>query len=196
MATCNPADAIGWGDRIGRLRKGHRADVLVVADHGGDPYRTLIEATERDVLLVTINGYPFYGSTELMEQTKAPETEPLEVAGRRRAIRLRYTGIPDADMGWQDLHAEIDRAIADPFKRYLELEKAQGNPNPEKRPLWLITDKPWDDPTILGKPVPINVQIPPLDTLEHDAAYFAEVKANPIHGGKLNGLAAYYDTPS
>ena len=59
MATCNPADAIGWGDRLGRLRVGQHADVLVVADRGGDPYQTLIDSVERDVLLVTINGYPF-----------------------------------------------------------------------------------------------------------------------------------------
>ena len=197
MATCNPADAIGWGHRLGRLRKGLHADVLVVADRGGDPYRTLIEAIERDVLLVTINGYPFYGTTELMQQTKSPETEPIEVAGSPRAIRLRYTGIPDADMGWHDVLADIAHATADPFKRYFELEKAHGNPNPEKRPLWLITDKPWDDPTVLGKPVPINVEIPPLDGLEHDAAYFAQVDANPIHAGKLSPLADYYaDAPA
>ena len=45
---------------------------------------------------------------------------------------------------------------------------------------------------MLGKPVPIDVQIPPLDPLEHDAAYFAAVKANPIHAGKLDALAGYY----
>jgi Amidohydrolase family len=192
MATCNPADALGWGDHVGRLRSGLRADVLVTSDRGGDVYRNLIEATERHVQLVTINGYPFYGTSALMQATGAPETESIRVAGDDRTIRLRYTGIPDADMGWADVLADLADATRDPVARYLALEKAHGDPDPQKRPVWLITDKPWDDPTNTGKPVPVTVRIPPLDSLEHDAAYFAAVAAGTIADGKLDGLAAYY----
>ena len=39
MATCNPADAINWGDRIGRLKAGLHGDVLVTTDRLDDPYR-------------------------------------------------------------------------------------------------------------------------------------------------------------
>jgi 5-methylthioadenosine/S-adenosylhomocysteine deaminase len=192
MATCNPADALGWNHRLGRLRTGLHADAVVIRDRGGDPYRNLIEALEGDVLLVTINGYPFYGTPGLMAATEAPEIEPIRIGGRKRMIRLRYTGIPDCDMGWHDVLTDIARAKRDPVARYLELEKAHGSPIPEKRPVWLITDKPWDDPTIEGKPVPVDVFIPPLDPLVHDAAFFAAVAANPIHGGKLDALADYW----
>ena len=56
-----------------------------------------------------------------------------------------------------------------------------------------MTDKPWDDPSVTGKPVPVTVKIPPLDALTHDAAYFKAIKASPLHGGLLDPVRAYYD---
>jgi 5-methylthioadenosine/S-adenosylhomocysteine deaminase len=189
MATCNPADALGWGDRIGRLKAGLHGDVLVTRDRGGDPHRNLIASVERDVLLVAINGQPFYGTTALMHAAGAADAEPIVVGGQHRSIVLVYPGVPDADMGWAAVLADLDAAMADPVKRYLEIEHLHqvGTPPP-----WLLTDKPWDDPSRTKKPVPVTVQIPPLDTLVHDAAYFAAVTASPLHGGLLDDLHTYY----
>src|SRR6185312_16327505 len=48
MATSNPADAINWTDKIGRLKSGLHGDFLVTTDRiDGDPYRNLIESVER-----------------------------------------------------------------------------------------------------------------------------------------------------
>jgi cytosine/adenosine deaminase-related metal-dependent hydrolase len=189
MATCNPADALGWGDRLGRLKAGLHGDVLVTTDRGGDPYRNLIESVERDVTFVAINGQPFYGTTALMKAAGATRAEPIKVGRLRRSIVLIYPGIPDADMGWAALREDLAAAMADPIARYLEIEKLHqvGKPPP-----WLMTDKPWDSPAITGKPVPVTVRIPPLDALAHDSSYFAAVKASPLHAGRLDGLAAYY----
>jgi 5-methylthioadenosine/S-adenosylhomocysteine deaminase len=196
MATCNPADAINWGDKIGRLKPGLHGDVLVTTDRThDDPYRNLIESVERDVLLVAINGQPFYGTTGLMRAAGAQHAEPIRLGRLRRSIQLIYPDVPEADMGWQDLLDDIAAATADPLKRYFELEKQHGNPENEKKPLWLMTDKPWDDPKITGKPVPILpqlVRIPPLDTLVHDQKYFDAVAASPLHGGLLDGVRDYY----
>jgi hypothetical protein len=98
-------------------------------------------------------------------------------------------------MGWKDVLADIAAAIKDPLGRYYELEKQHGNPDPEKRPLWLMTDKPWDNPKVTGRPVkilPQVVRIPPLDSLVHDKQYFDAVEASPLHGGLLDGLRDYY----
>lgn len=190
MCTCNPADALGWSGRIGRLKPGLYGDVLVTTDRGGDPYRNLIESIERDVLLVAINGQPFYGTSELMKAAVgATHPEPIEVGSLKRSIVMIYPGVPDADMGWQAVLADIAKAKKDPVARYLEIEKlhAVGKPPP-----WLMTDKPWDDPSQTKKEVPVTVEIPPLDSLTHDAAYFQAVKASPIHGGLLDPVAAYY----
>jgi 5-methylthioadenosine/S-adenosylhomocysteine deaminase len=192
MATRNPADALGWGDRIGRLRTGLHGDVMVTANRHPDPYRNLIEAREVDVRLVAINGYPFYGMTALMQAAGAVEDEPIRIGRLQRRIRLRYTGIQDADMGWADVLADLAAATRDPLGRYFELEHAHGDPDPEKRPVWLITDKPWDDPTVTDDEIDIFVRIPPLDPLLHTAAFFRAVQSHPIHEQRLNGLAGYY----
>ena len=189
MATCNPADALGWSDRLGRLKVGLHGDVLVTTDRGGDPYRNLIESVERDVLFVAINGQPFYGTPELMGAAGAQHAEPITVGPLERSVVLIYPDVPDADMGWAAVLADIAVAKADPVKRYLAIENLHklGKPPP-----WLMTDKPWDDPGQTGKEVPVTVEIPPLDSLTHDAAYFQTVKDSPLHGGLLDPVRDYY----
>jgi 5-methylthioadenosine/S-adenosylhomocysteine deaminase len=195
MATCNPADAINWTDRLGRLKPGLHGDVLVTTNRVDDAYRNLIESVERDVLLVAINGQPFYGTTKLMKAAGADHAEAIRVGRLRRSIQLIYPDVPEADMGWQDVLDDLAEAIADPLKRYFELEKQHGNPENERKPLWLMTDKPWDHPLTTGEEVkilPQDVHIPPLDSLSHDAAYFEAIAESPLHGGLLDGVRDYY----
>ena len=200
MATCNPADAVNWGDRIGRLRAGLHADVLVTSDRGGDPYRNLIESIECDVALVTINGYPCYGTRELMKAAGAQRDEPITVGGRRRRIVLRYPDIPDADMGWSDVIDDLERARKDPQARWkavrdhIERQHVTGEGSPRDA-LLLRLDKPWDEdrpPAEAVEAVASTVSIPPLDSLAHDTEYFDAVDASPLHGGRLDGLRDYY----
>ena len=161
----------------------------MTTDRGPDLYRNLIESLERDVQLVAINGEPFYGTGKLMKAAGAMRAEPIKVGSLRRSIVLVYPGVPDADMGWAGVLADIAEAKRDPVKRYLEIEKLHevGKPPP-----WLMTDKPWDSPAITGQPVPVTVKIPPLDSLVHDAGYFEAVKRSPLHGGLLEHLRDYY----
>jgi hypothetical protein len=190
MATANPADALGWGDRLGRLKVGLHGDILVTTGRGGDPYRNLIESVERDVLLVAINGQPFYGTTTLIKATGAANAESIQVGRLRRKVILKYPDVKDADMGWHEVLDDIERAKEDPVKRYLEIKKLHevGKPPP-----WLMTDKPWDDPSHTGKEVPVTVDIPPLDALNHNSAYFEAIAASPLHGGELDPIKGYYD---
>jgi 5-methylthioadenosine/S-adenosylhomocysteine deaminase len=192
MTTRNPADAIGWGSRLGRLRKDLHGDVVVIADRHDDPYRNLIAAREADVQFVAINGYPFYGTAPLIKATGAVEDEPIAIGRLRRRIRLKYTGIPDADMSWKEALADLEEARRNPEARYFAVEHAHGNPNPEKTPVWLKTDKPWDDPDTTEKEIDIFVRIPKLDSLLHDTAFFRAIAAHPVHEGRLDGLAHYY----
>ncbi len=191
MVTCNPADALGWGDRLGRLKEGLHGDVLVTTDRGGDPYRNLITSLARDVIFVAINGQPFYGTTTLIKAAGAQNAEPIRFGRLRRSIVLIYPDVPDADMGWAAALDDIAAATKDPVARYLEIEKLHqvGKPPP-----WLMTDKPWDDPSVTGKPVPVTVHIPPLDSLSYDAAYFRAIEASPLHGGLLDPIRDYYGT--
>jgi hypothetical protein len=95
-------------------------------------------------------------------------------------------------MGWAEVLADLEGARQDPLGRYFELERAHGDPDPEKRPVWLQTDKPWDDPETTRKEIDIFVRIPKPDPLLHDTAFFTAVARHPVHGGRLDGLADYY----
>jgi len=192
MATRNPADALGWSERLGRLRAGLHGDVLVTSDRHADPYLNLIAAREIDVRFVAINGYPFYGTTDMMRAAGAIEDEPIRIGRLRRRIRLRYTGIEDADMGWADVLADLEETRRDPLGRYFKVEHAHGNAEREKKPLWLMTDKPWDDPKTTKEEVDVLVRIPKLDSLLHDTPFFRSIAAHPVHAGRLDGLADLY----
>ena len=199
MATSNPADAINWGEplrggpradpdlhrRLGRLVEQHHGDLLVLSDRHDDPYRNLIEAIERDVELVTINGEPFYGTTRLMKASGAQNAEPISVGPLARQIVLIYPGIEDADMSWEAAVDAIRLARRDPHaaRARSEAEAHDGGP------LELEPDKPWDR----GKEVPLSEATKgTIDSLTHDTAYFDAIDRATIHGGRLSGLRKYY----
>jgi 5-methylthioadenosine/S-adenosylhomocysteine deaminase len=194
MATCNPADALGWSDKLGRLRPGLHADFVAVRDRGADAYRTLIDTAEDGILLVAINGYPMYGTDELMTAANAVSPEPIAVStALTRTINLRDERIPDADMTWQQILASLAAARDDPGAARAAAIHREGG---ESQLLELRPDKPWDDPllhpALFAAAAAPAVTIPEPDTLTHDAAYFARIAQAVIPGGKLDGLHAYY----
>jgi len=195
MATCNPADALGWGDRLGRLKAGLHGDFLVLrARERDDAHRTLIASTEPDVLLVAVNGYPLYGTDELMRGANAVEPEPIHVSPTlRRTINLRDDRIRDADMSWRQVVEALRAARRAPRAARATAIAREGG---EHVLLGLRPDKPWDDPQEhpeLTRAVQTQpVTIPEPDTLTHDAAYFDRVGAAVIPAGRLDGLRAYY----
>jgi len=195
MATCNPADALGWSDKLGRLRPGLHGDFVAVRDRKEDPYRTLIDTTEPDILLVAINGYPMYGTDELMTAANAVSPEPIAVSpALSRTINLRDPRIPDADMSWPEILSSLEAARQDPSAAHAAAIDREGG---QAQFLALLPDKPWDDPTIHPALLAdtATAAIPELDTLTHDAAYFSRITQAVIPGGKLDGLHTYYDLP-
>jgi 5-methylthioadenosine/S-adenosylhomocysteine deaminase len=192
MATCNPALALGWWDKLGRLHHGLHADFVVLRESGKDPYRTLVEATEKDVELVAIDGYPMVGTEELMSAANAVNPEPIPVSKTlKRTITLRDERIPDADLGWHEILDRLEAARQHPTTARttaLALDRA------ERPPVELVPDKWWDDP-LIHPDLLANldaVEIPPLDPLVPDAAYFDAIAKQTLHGHTLDGLHAYY----
>jgi hypothetical protein len=78
-ATRDAARILRWDQVLGSLGAGMRADILAVAGTGGDPYSTVLDATDRDITLVVIDGTARYGTAALM-QALAPG-RPLEDPG-------------------------------------------------------------------------------------------------------------------
>ncbi|HEX8857747.1 MAG TPA: amidohydrolase family protein [Actinomycetes bacterium] len=191
MVTANPADALGWGDRIGRVKPGLLADLLVLRRHTPDPHRNLIEATERDVRLVLVGGRPVYGTPGLMRAGGAAELEAITVGGRRRSISLRAAGVPDADMTWRQVVAALEAVRRDPAGAHQDVQAAAALSGEE--PLRLYPDDPGGAPPVLLTAGDLGeVRIPPLDSLAHDDQFFAALRAAPILGGLLDGLEGYY----
>ncbi|MFD9560682.1 amidohydrolase family protein [Streptomyces sp. NPDC059994] len=66
MATRDAARILRWDTALGSLSAGMRADFIVVDGAGGDPYTSLIDARDKDIRLVAVDGVARYGSRRLM----------------------------------------------------------------------------------------------------------------------------------
>jgi 5-methylthioadenosine/S-adenosylhomocysteine deaminase len=192
MVTCNPAQALGWENLVGRLKAGLRGDFVVMAAKGADKdaYRTLIESVEADVLLVAINGYPIYGTADLMTVASAVNPDPIQLnPGLKRRITLRDARIPDADVSWTDVLARLEAARHDPAAartQALALDQAA------EPPVALVPDKAWDDPTVHPELLEeaVAATIPPVDPLTPDEAFFAALSKRTADMGDGSGLHA------
>ncbi len=65
--TADAADIAGWGRLLGAIVPGKRADLLVIDTSDGDPYTSLVDATEDRVRLVMVDGVSRYGLADLMQ---------------------------------------------------------------------------------------------------------------------------------
>jgi hypothetical protein len=101
MATVNPAQLAGFGDRLGRVAPGYAADLVVVSTSAaGDAelYRALLFRKPTDVRLILVGGRPLFGDAALM-RTLAP-SRPLEritVCGAERLLAAQegtYAHVP------------------------------------------------------------------------------------------------------
>jgi cytosine/adenosine deaminase-related metal-dependent hydrolase len=83
MVTVNPAAAVRWDAHVGSIEPGKVADVLVInaqkvpldASIPPSPYRSLIDATERDVALVMVGGVPIAGDLGVIGLLKPADFE-------------------------------------------------------------------------------------------------------------------------
>lgn len=78
MVISNPAKTLRWSENVGSVESGKFADLVVIVKPDrrtspnipDSPYRNLIDATEKDVRLVLVNGEPRSGDVEVMAALK------------------------------------------------------------------------------------------------------------------------------
>jgi hypothetical protein len=107
MVTRNPAITLRWQDEVGSIEPGKVADLFIITKpdhvHGPElpssPYRTLIDATERDVRLVLVAGDPLVGDSEIMDQLKQGQAETITTGceAYKKSIVATKAGIPNGD---------------------------------------------------------------------------------------------------
>ena len=95
MATRDAAAILKWDRALGSIEAGKRADLLIIDGRSGDPYETLIKASETSIRLVMINGIARYGMPSLMIALGAAGVT-WTVGGRTRRLFLdQETTDPD-----------------------------------------------------------------------------------------------------
>ncbi|HYE33665.1 MAG TPA: amidohydrolase family protein [Methylomirabilota bacterium] len=104
MVTSNPAKTVRWDSEVGSIEAGKVADLLVITrpphqpSRGlpATPYRHLIDATERDVRLVLVDGEPLAGDAYLMEALKPGDYEILTTPADwcPKAVDVTKAGVP------------------------------------------------------------------------------------------------------
>lgn len=88
MATRIPAEMVGIAGKVGSIREGLYADLLVISGDHSKPYRALIEARPADVELVMIGGEALYGSPGAMKKLwQAKDLEEIVVGGEKSKLK-------------------------------------------------------------------------------------------------------------
>lgn len=117
MVTRNAARAVGWHNALGSIEAGKRADLMVLHGRRNDPYRRLLEATERSVILVVVNGVPRYGHTRFLGE----ESERLQLGGSSRGLYLEQESV-DPIVAAISFREAVDR-LEDGLSRLAELAR-------------------------------------------------------------------------
>lgn len=89
MVTIYPAEILAISDKLGKLDVGYFADITVIKGNRSTPYSSLINAREKDVMLVIVGGVPLYGDTEFMSYIEPPYCEDIEVCGVNKRICVK-----------------------------------------------------------------------------------------------------------
>ena len=90
MATREVVGILGWGEALGSIEAGKRADLLILYGRSGDPYAGLLEAGETAIGLVVIDGMPRVGNERLMGALGFGDlgTEQWRVGSAERVLNL------------------------------------------------------------------------------------------------------------
>jgi cytosine/adenosine deaminase-related metal-dependent hydrolase len=89
MATKNAARIIKWDKELGTVEKGKRADLVVIIGQGKEPYKTMLQASEKSISLVVVNGTPRYGDATLMRKFSIKKTEAKTISKKEKLFNLQ-----------------------------------------------------------------------------------------------------------
>jgi 5-methylthioadenosine/S-adenosylhomocysteine deaminase len=112
--TAQPAQILAWGEHLGQLRPGFLADLIVL---GGDgiPYTEVVEARERQIALVVVDGEARYGEPALMSSLQVtPEAlESATIDGVARSFAFATPDSPLNDLGLARATKQLQEACVD-----------------------------------------------------------------------------------
>lgn len=198
MATVNPAAAMGWQGRLGRIVAGHLADVLVVDRVDTDPYRNLIHAVEAQIRLVVVRGEALYGDRAVVSQLRvasALETLPDMAGAKVIAPNCPHSALPT--MRVADTVAKLQQGLN---LDNADIARRVGKDQFGRDFAVCNIGQPKDPPEAedAGKLLACRFQLPfektrlsPLTTAA-DGDFFPRLMANPNLPSYLRALPEYY----
>jgi hypothetical protein len=116
MVIINPAKAIRWDDRLGKIEANYLADILVTERLNKDPYRSLIRATERNIRLVTIEGRPRFGDFEMLNMLGLQGYETLQIGLTKKGIDILEPGVAFGNITLEEVKTRLTETLQDPQK--------------------------------------------------------------------------------
>ncbi len=198
--TRNAAQAVGWGDALGTIEKGKYADLLVTDTLANDPYENLIQATEANVKLVVIAGFPRHGDAELMEQYPPSDgkREDLTVGGRAKQLYLEHPTAPLASLSFAEALATLEESMSRLRELEAELAAAPFGLAAAGEDAGLLLDNDDYQPAEPGEPdllaaavLPESIPLDPPTVID-DPDYFDRLEAIGHLPQVLTGLRGFY----
>ncbi len=218
MVTSNPAKILGWENALGSLEVGMKADLIVVNGYTGDPYMKLIEASERSLIGIFINGVPRCAQNRIIRKFdfKDEDIEHFHIETSNRYLYLKEASDTStlAEISLQQATDTISQGLQSLDQLALDLENAtdggllSASDNPFQMDWFLVPDFHSDldgehlDEGHLewGASIPFSeIAIPlPLDklTVIEDDEHFSRMAFHPIPEYVRKALPAYYDRPA
>jgi 5-methylthioadenosine/S-adenosylhomocysteine deaminase len=113
MATSTPAQLAGLADKIGSIKPGYVADLLVIRRTEKDTYQSLLNASPSDIRLVLIGGNPVYGDDDLMRRlAPVADIEALTVCGSPKALDFSTeTALGQHPTSWRQTVDQLNHAL-------------------------------------------------------------------------------------
>jgi hypothetical protein len=204
LVTANPGDTLAraWSVQVGRLVPGALADISVFAPVADDPWRTVLDSTERHVRLVVVGGRPAFGNVSLLRAAGATAVEPITVAGVRRGLVMELPEelLPEepdlraeATKSWAQGLAELGDVWADPAGA---VRRARQRRAPGEEPFEFVPDMPAADggaARALDDDELDRLVMPTFDGIGHDAGWRNAVRRRaPAHAEVLRAAMSRF----
>ena len=208
MVTINPANAIGVADEIGSIKTGLFADLVIFDNLNRDPYRNLIQCSEKNLKLSVVSGRPRYGDKQIMSKLGVSKYEEVDVDSVLKGIDINEPGIQHGDISFRQVWSRLKEALANPENTAIKLFESTKSANLKgEQPLRLIIEGETEHEhrglelnsamtfeSFLESNFDSN-KLPPLVldslTMYDDKDFFMGLKANPNIPPYMNDLEKY-----